>query len=81
MDLCLQLIFNELEGLELWQYRQCVGCYFFDFLSHSDGTGIGPAATGWTCVCNSFSMNLKPKALPVPAVSWLSIFFIFFFHF
>jgi hypothetical protein len=81
MDLCLQLIFNELEAPGHWQYRECVGFFFIDFLSHSDGTGVGPTAAGWTCVCNSLSMNLKPRALPIPAMSWLSIFSFFFFIF
>jgi hypothetical protein len=25
----------------------------------SEVTGLGPAADGWTCVCNSFSMILE----------------------
>jgi hypothetical protein len=80
MDLCLQLIFNELQAPRHWQYQQCVGCYFFYFLSHSDGNGIGLAAAGWTCVCNSFSMNLKLQGI-VGTGSVLVEFFSFFFSF
>jgi hypothetical protein len=81
MDLCLQLIFNEFQAPGHWQYRQCAGCYFFDFLSHFDGTGIGLAAAGWTCVRNSFSMNLTLQGTAGTGSVLVEHFFIFFSSF
>jgi hypothetical protein len=42
MGSCLQHFFNELEASGHCQYRQCVGCYFFDFFSLLSSQRVRP---------------------------------------
>jgi hypothetical protein len=55
-----------------------LGEYYLSYFKYFWATGYVLAADGWTCVCNSFSMNFKPLGTGNTGSVRVVIFLIFY---